>query len=176
MSNYFKQSLEELYTLDENKRSELNTLISQHRKPVKLIVLTSVFAGLSTIFLILSIVFSTIPSQSQNVSSYPSYLATILLIIGAALLIPSIIFFVKLMNRVKENNESNRKIRDTRTEIAETERVIDIKKTSGKQISQAVVQQQSSNIDVILKYKQLLDAGAITQEEYDAKKKELLNL
>lgn len=30
--------------------------------------------------------------------------------------------------------------------------------------------------DEIMKYKQLLDAGAITQEEYDAKKKQLLNL
>ena len=28
----------------------------------------------------------------------------------------------------------------------------------------------------LLKYKELLDADAITQEEYDAKKKELLNL
>lgn len=30
--------------------------------------------------------------------------------------------------------------------------------------------------DEIMKYKQLLDAGAITQEEYDAKKKQLLGL
>jgi hypothetical protein len=35
---------------------------------------------------------------------------------------------------------------------------------------------QSSSADEILKYKQLLDAGAITQEEYDAKKKQLLGL
>ena len=34
----------------------------------------------------------------------------------------------------------------------------------------------SSVADEIMKYKQLLDAGAITQEEYDAKKKQLLNL
>lgn len=34
----------------------------------------------------------------------------------------------------------------------------------------------SSAADEIAKYKSLLDAGAITQEEYDAKKKELLNL
>jgi|TARA_Y100000294_G_C8360474_1_gene258540 hypothetical protein len=33
-----------------------------------------------------------------------------------------------------------------------------------------------SSADEILKLKQLLDAGAITQEEYDAKKKELLDL
>ena len=30
--------------------------------------------------------------------------------------------------------------------------------------------------DEIMKYKKLLDAGAITQEEYDMKKKELLNI
>lgn len=35
---------------------------------------------------------------------------------------------------------------------------------------------QPSSADEILKYKQLLDAGAITQEEYDAKKKQLLGL
>ena len=34
----------------------------------------------------------------------------------------------------------------------------------------------SSVADEIMKYKQLLDAGAIAQEEYDAKKKQLLNL
>lgn len=33
-----------------------------------------------------------------------------------------------------------------------------------------------SNADEILKYKNLLDAGAITQEEFDAKKKQLLGL
>lgn len=34
----------------------------------------------------------------------------------------------------------------------------------------------SSNADEILKYKNLLDMGAITQEEFDKKKSELLNL
>ena len=33
-----------------------------------------------------------------------------------------------------------------------------------------------SNADELKKYKELLDSGAITQEEYDKKKKELLNL
>ncbi len=36
--------------------------------------------------------------------------------------------------------------------------------------------QSDSAADELLKFKQLLDAGAITQEEYDAKKKELLGL
>ena len=35
---------------------------------------------------------------------------------------------------------------------------------------------QNSPADEIMKYKQLLDAGAITQEEFEAKKKQLLNL
>ena len=33
-----------------------------------------------------------------------------------------------------------------------------------------------SAADEILKYKNLLDAGAITQEEYDTKKKQLLGI
>jgi pyruvoyl-dependent arginine decarboxylase (PvlArgDC) len=40
----------------------------------------------------------------------------------------------------------------------------------------AQVVQQTSAADELLKYKQLLDAGVITQEEFDAKKKELLGL
>lgn len=35
---------------------------------------------------------------------------------------------------------------------------------------------QSSDADEIAKYKALLDSGAITQEEYEAKKKQLLGL
>ncbi len=35
---------------------------------------------------------------------------------------------------------------------------------------------QPSGADELMKYKQLLDGGAITQEEYDLKKKQLLNL
>ncbi|MBR4240853.1 MAG: SHOCT domain-containing protein, partial [Eubacterium sp.] len=35
---------------------------------------------------------------------------------------------------------------------------------------------QKKSIDDIYKYKELLDMGAITQEEFDQKKKELLDL
>lgn len=38
------------------------------------------------------------------------------------------------------------------------------------------LQDASLNVDEIIKYKKLLDAGAITEEEYNIKKKELLNL
>lgn len=41
---------------------------------------------------------------------------------------------------------------------------------------EAAPAQNTSVADEIAKYKSLLDSGAITQEEYDAKKKELLNL
>lgn len=37
-------------------------------------------------------------------------------------------------------------------------------------------QQQFNEADTLLKYKELLDSGAITQEEFDAKKKELLKI
>ena len=39
-----------------------------------------------------------------------------------------------------------------------------------------VLDKYDSNIETLKKFKELLDMGAITQEEYDAKKKELLNL
>ena len=39
----------------------------------------------------------------------------------------------------------------------------------------ATVNITSTNADELKKYKNLLDSGAITQEEYDIKKKELLN-
>lgn len=38
------------------------------------------------------------------------------------------------------------------------------------------IQETTTNADELKKYKELLDSGAITQEEYDAKKKELLGL
>ena len=38
------------------------------------------------------------------------------------------------------------------------------------------VQPQASDADELKKYKELLDSGAITQEEYDAKKKQLLHI
>ena len=39
-----------------------------------------------------------------------------------------------------------------------------------------VMQQTTSDADDLKKYKELLDSGAITQEEYDAKKKQILNI
>ena len=46
--------------------------------------------------------------------------------------------------------------------------------TSSTQVVQNI--QQISSADELAKFKQLLDSGAITQEEYNAKKKQLLGL
>lgn len=51
-----------------------------------------------------------------------------------------------------------------------------LNKVRGGVTKSAVHSSQASAADEILKYKQLLDSGAITQEEYDAKKKQLLGL
>ena len=42
--------------------------------------------------------------------------------------------------------------------------------------SNVQAQDQTSGADEILKYKNLLDAGIITSEEFEAKKKQILNL
>lgn len=54
-------------------------------------------------------------------------------------------------------------------------RVQEIKHLSTQPPS-ATVSSPFSVADELLKFKQLLDMGALTQEEFDAKKKELLNL
>ena len=48
----------------------------------------------------------------------------------------------------------------------------------GKQAETTVIKQEipQSNADELKKYKELLDTGVITQEEFDAKKKQLLGL
>ncbi|MBO7170519.1 MAG: SHOCT domain-containing protein [Clostridia bacterium] len=45
-----------------------------------------------------------------------------------------------------------------------------------KNNSSTTIIQASSNAEELKKYKDLLDAGIITQEEFDAKKKQLLGL
>lgn len=51
------------------------------------------------------------------------------------------------------------------------------KKTAAQEIRKAtILQQKVATADGVLKYKKLLDDGIITQEEFDAKKKELLGL
>lgn len=45
-----------------------------------------------------------------------------------------------------------------------------------KQSNQSPTKQQLSGADEIIKYKNLLDSGTITQEEFEVKKKQLLNI
>lgn len=51
---------------------------------------------------------------------------------------------------------------------------VDIRKRSAV-ISKNSMKDQKSNLDALLKYKKLYENGAITEEEYNAKKDELLN-
>lgn len=52
------------------------------------------------------------------------------------------------------------------------ERIEEIHKAANRQCNNGPV----SSADEILKYKNLLDAGAITEEEYNAKKRQLLGI
>lgn len=49
-------------------------------------------------------------------------------------------------------------------------------KINNKVISNNIVSSTLTEVDEILKYKKLLDQGILTQEEFDAKKKQLLGL
>ncbi len=60
-------------------------------------------------------------------------------------------------------------------EVAEyCKKRIDETKSSKNSSSTTII--QKSNADELVKFKQLLDSGIITQEEFDAKKKQLLEL
>ena len=69
----------------------------------------------------------------------------------------------------KKSEATNEKMEEVRDFIQEKIREI-------KSPKPATVVQNTSAADDILKYKNLLDAGIITQEEFDAKKKQLLGL
>lgn len=66
---------------------------------------------------------------------------------------------------LRKSNEDARKIRDY---------IEDIIMNRGK--NTATVIQQTSAADELKKFKELMDSGIITQEEFEAKKKELLGL
>lgn len=55
-------------------------------------------------------------------------------------------------------------------------KIDEFKKNAPKPAAAPVQNAPLSNADELAKYKQLLDSGAITQEEFDAKKKQLLGL
>lgn len=67
-----------------------------------------------------------------------------------------------------------------RKNLEETQEILSclelIIRENQKSLSASENSKPADAADEILKYKKLLDAGAITQEEYEAKKKQLLNL
>jgi len=82
---------------------------------------------------------------------------------GIAVTTPSgAIKFLMIKNKDKIHNELSKLLIDRQ----------------GKTIAAATIKQEVplSNADELRKYKELLDSGAITQEEYNGKKKQLLGL
>ncbi len=63
-----------------------------------------------------------------------------------------------------------------RYEIYETISKLIVERQNKETKTETVVKQETSNADELKKYKDLLDGGVITQEEFDAKKKQLLGL
>ncbi len=61
---------------------------------------------------------------------------------------------------------------------AEISKLLVGRQETGKVVSETIVKQEisQSNADELKKFKDLLDSGVITQEEFDAKKKQLLGL
>ena len=76
--------------------------------------------------------------------------------------------------RMKRSSGQYRKnLEETREILSCLELII---RENQKSLSASENSKPADAADEILKYKKLLDAGAITQEEYEAKKKQLLNL
>ena len=67
----------------------------------------------------------------------------------------------------KKSNEGMKKIKDT---------IYDLVNDALKPSNSTTVVKQLSPADELKKFKELLDAGILTQEEFDAKKKELLGI
>lgn len=73
--------------------------------------------------------------------------------------------------KIKQKVENVKKILEEKLEKAVVE-----EKEEKRKVSQETKMNDDSRFDEIRKYKQLLDEGIITEEEFQAKKKELLNL
>jgi len=67
----------------------------------------------------------------------------------------------------KSDNDLAKQIRD---------KIYELQSNQDQSRNATIINETSSTADEILKFKQLLDAGVITQEEFDAKKKQLLGL
>lgn len=75
------------------------------------------------------------------------------------------------------NDENSIPIQPTMVaEAREVVNYIETRKAELKNAPQGTVIQQASGADELKKFKELLDMGVITQEEFDAKKKQILGL
>lgn len=72
--------------------------------------------------------------------------------------------------RTKDENIRMAKEKEAQRKLDEERKIIEL----AKQQTQGKIMTESDRADAILKYKGLLDAGIITEEEFDIKKKELL--
>lgn len=139
------------------KREELNQYISinnDNRYPYLLfswILLDILFLGL----LILNIM------NFQNLF-FNIVLIALLIIVNNLMIVVTIVFFVKKKKAPYAIEKLSEEISILENEINELKNPV---KSNSKDIS---------NLDVLLKYKELLDKNVITKEEFDAKKKEIL--
>ena len=84
--------------------------------------------------------------------------------------------YINFIDRSTYTSSSSYKkaIRDAQSCISAFEIICDYNKN--QTVNNNKVIKNSSDADEILKFKKLLDAGIITQAEFDAKKKQILNL
>lgn len=84
---------------------------------------------------------------------------------------------IQLLNiETKKNGIVYKTAKDNADKIISMLEMITSSQESLVEATPSSVSSPTTAADEILKYKQLLDIGAISQEEYDAKKKELLNI
>ena len=77
----------------------------------------------------------------------------------------------QMMNAIKEKAEAILAVQEAETAAKEAEAAAQAAETAAK-IAKAA--DDNAAVEMLKKWKELLDMGAITQEEFDAKKKELI--
>jgi len=89
--------------------------------------------------------------------------------------IVAVTFMLKLGKVTRSLNELSISANMRILNSTESEKMgVDVNKVS-KETPKASMKEEKANVDALLKYKKLYDSGAITEEEYNAKKQELLN-
>lgn len=84
-----------------------------------------------------------------------------------------VVYINFIETKMKKDGFSYKTIAESAQECLSSFQLICDRQKKGKSIEQ---HKSNSSADEILKYKNLLDAGAITEDEYNSKKKELLGL